>query len=543
MAAGETLASARARYRQQRWREAFAGFQAADRQHPLDPEDLESLGTAGYLVGEDDASTSAFERAHHGFLARDDVTGAVRAAFWAAFGLLNRAEVARGGGWLARAQRLADEHRLDTVERGYLLVPVGLRALDEGDPAAAAAAFGRALEIGERFGDPDLTAMSRLGSAEATILTGRIAEGLSQLDEVMVAVTTGEVSAVVAGTVYCAVILACRDAFELRGAREWTLALSRWCEAQPDLVPFRGQCLVHRSEIMQLQGAWADALHEAERARAQLSDPPHPAVGMAYYQLGELHRLRGRAAEAEQAYRDAGRWGRQPQPGLALLRLAQGEVDAAVGAIRRVLDDSRDALTRARMLSAAVEILLAAGDAAAARTAADELSAIAAAHATPLLEALARDAAGTVLLDAGEARAALTPLEEASARWHDLDAVHEHARTRVRYALACRALGDEDTAALELRAAHAVFDELGAAPDVGRVTSLLGTSAPPPVGLTPRQLEVLALVAQGRTNREIAAELVVSEHTVRRHLQNVFVKLGVSSRAAAVAHAIERGWV
>jgi ATP/maltotriose-dependent transcriptional regulator MalT len=485
------------------------------------------------------------ERAHHGYLDAGEGLRAARAAFWIGMNLALRGQVGPAGGWFGRAQRLVEREGRDCAEQGYLLIPAAFQRQGMGDYEGAYSAAAGAAEIGERFGDADLFAAAVHFQGLIRIKQGWVKEGLAHLDEAMVGVTAGEVSPVMTGVVYCGVIACCEEAFDPRRAQEWTTALSRWCEQQPQMVAFTGRCLAHRAGILQLQGAWLDALAEARLARERCEEAMNrAATGQALYQQGELLRLRGEFEAAEQAYRDASGYGREPQPGLALLRLAQGDVDAAAAGIRRVLAETTEPLQRAALLSAHAEIMLALGDVEEAGNASRELGDIAASAESAMVGAMAAQVRGAVELGEGDARAALVSLRRAWQVWQELGAPYQDARTRVLVGLACRALGDRDAAKLELEAARGAFAQLGAAPDLARVDSLTGRRAPADTrGLSPRELEVLRLVAAGKTNRQIASALVVSEHTVARHVQNIFGKLGVSSRTAAAAFAFERNLV
>jgi DNA-binding NarL/FixJ family response regulator len=524
------------------WSDAYESLSAADRADLLGPEDLELLAGSAYMLGREAQYLGLLERAHRAHLRGDQPLAALRCAFWIGVHLASRGETGRAGGWLGRAQRLLDEHGPDRVERGYLLLPVVFEHEASGDLDAAAATASEAATIGRRFGDPDLFALAAHEQGHVLIRLGRITEGLRLLDETMVAVTAEELSPIVSGIVYCGVILACQDAHEVRRAQEWTAALSGWCDRQPDLVAFTGRCLTHRAELMQLHGAWLEALEEAQRAEERCTKAENAvAAGEACYRRGEIHRMLGDFGVAEEAYREASRRGREPQPGLALLRLAQGNLDAASAAIRRVLDETGEAGKRANVLPAYVEIMLAVGDHDAAREASRELEPLAAGHEQGALGAIARQARGAVELAEGDPRAALASLRRAAETWQRLEAPYEAARVRERVGLACRALDDEDAAALELEAARAAYGELAARPDLLRIGSLAGRAPADAHGLTERELQVLRLVAAGETNKAIAAELVLSERTVDRHVSNIFAKLDVSSRAAATAYAYAHG--
>ena len=475
----DDLERGRAFFEQRAWTDAHGSLARADRGAALAAEDLELLATAAYMVGCDEEQQSALERAHRAYLDRGEPLAAVRSAFWLGVHLLLHRDTARATGWFARAQRVLEHEEADCVEQGYMLVAADLQETVSGDSAAAYAAAAAAAEVAERFGDSDLLALALMDQGRHLVRLGRVREGLERLDEAMVEATSGELSPIVTGLVYCSVIDGCQEVYELRRANEWTTALSEWCDRQPGLVPFTGTCLMHRAELMQLRGEWSVALEEARLARERFAQRSNDAAaGEAFYRQGEILRLQGDLAGAEQAYRAASRSGREPQPGFALLRLAQRRTEAATAAVEQVLAATTGWVERARLLPAAVEIMLAAGDREQARTMSAELDGIATCHGSAMLQAQAAQARGAVELADGDPRSAVHDLRQAWKLWQQLEAPYEDARARLLIAQACSALGDDETAALERDAARAVLDAAGSSARGGRNRRLDPTRAP-----------------------------------------------------------------
>ena len=539
--AEDALELGRERHTEHAWREAHDLLERADHELELDAADLERLAIAAYMLGDETRYLELLERAHDVSLRAGDPADALRCAFWVGLQFAQRGEIAQAGAWLARAERLADDLGGEPPERGYLLLPRMFELESRGEFESAASTAGEAAAIGSRHGDPDLYALATHAQGQMLISGGQVRDGLALLDEAMLVAAREDLSPIVTGLVYCGVVLACRQAYELRRAREWTAALSRWCDEQPDLVAFSGRCLVHRAEIKQLEGAWDAALEETRRAEERsLAADKTAAAAVAAYRRAELHRLRGEDVAAEREYREAGLRGREPQPGMALWRLGRGERPAAVAAITRALAEAGDVPTRLQLLPAAVEIGLEGGSIDEARTACERLEELVDSGQCPSLDAVLDHARGSLALAAEDPGAALKHLRQAATIWQELDAPYELARTRELIGRGCRLLGDEDGAALELEAAHTIFERLGARPDLARLAALGDrTTSRGGHGLTQRELQVLRMVARGQTNRAIAADLVLSERTIDRHVSNIFAKLGVSSRAAATAYAYE----
>ena len=540
------LERGRASHAGRAWADAFEALTLADQSAPLGAEDLERLVTAAALTGHEEAMLPLQERLYQAHLEAGETLAAARTGFWLGFRLFGRGEAGRAGGWLSRAQRLVEREGRACAEEGYLLLPAGTRLLVGGQAAEAHDLGARAAAIGERFGEGDLIALGRNLQGRALLAQGQLEPGLACVDEAMVAAASGELSPIATGLIYCSAIASCQRVYAIDRAREWTAALARWCEAQPQLVMFTGNCLVHRSEVLQLGGAWPEAIDEARRAIDHCARGAYDveATGRATYQHAELHRLRGEHAAAEAGYRAASASGVEPMPGLALLRLAQGQPQAAAQAIRRVVQATGDRLQRTRFLPALVEILVAAGDLDGARAGWRELEETAASLDTEVLRALAGHACGSIRLAEGNPQGALAPVRRAFEVWQRIGAPYLAARLRVLLARACLALGDGEGARLELDAARQVFERLGARPDLDAVAALTAKAAPgvagkPAHGLTERELEVLRLVATGKTNKEIAGALSLAEKTVDRHVSNIFTKIDVSTRAAATAYAYQ----
>ncbi len=526
--------------RREAWADAYEELASAD-PSDLTPQDLEALSDAAWWLSKMDEAIAARQQAYTAFAASgDELRAASNAGRLSAQHFL-REEPAVGAGWLMRAQRHL-EGQSECIEQGFLAVLEATVARFTGDLDGAMVLAKRATAIALRFDDRDVWAMGIHTEGLLLIAEGDIADGLARLDEAMTSVVAGELSSFFTGIVYCNVVAACLELADLRRAHEWSEASRAWCETLPPESPYPGMCRINRAEVSSLRGAWSEAEAESSRASRELMSFDPMAAAQAFYGTGEIRRRMGNLAGAEESFARAHEIGFEPQPGLALLRLAQGKTEAARTGLRVALaGEMGSRMRRARLLGAQVDVALAEGDVETARTASNELDAIAAGYATPALDASAATARGAISLAEGDLPAALESLRHAVALWQEIRLPYEAAVARTRYAIALRNAADEDDADLELRAAIAAFERLGAVPDARAAKELLAGSAGLPRGLTAREAEVLRLVAAGRSNREIAAALVISEHTVARHLQNMFAKLGVSSRSGATAFAFEHG--
>lgn len=518
---------ARTAYAAQEWRRASECYAATD---ALDAEDEDRQAICAMLLGRMEEYFALRERSYERRLADGDLAGAALAAFWAGMQRIVMGDTAVGGGWLARAGRLVAEDGTDSLAAAYLTVAGSFEAMSAGDLDRSLELIDAAIDAGRRLQSADLVALALHQRGLILVRGGRTEEGLAALDEAMVEVSAGQASPMVTGIVYCGVVDGCWAAYELHRAQQWTAVMSDWCDAQPDLANFTGECKVRRAELKQLHGEWRDA--ESELDGVSSADVDAWAAGMAAYLRGNLDRLQGRFDEAEESFVEAARLGEDPQPGLALLRLATGSIQAAAAMIRRCLAEAQDDGKRVEVLVAAVEILLAADELDMAGDAAAQLGELATKCRSTTVDSL--HAQAEALIDAANGRpdAALPRAREALRHWVKLRVPYQEARTRLVIAAACRELGDLESANRETAAASDLLETLGATPDLARMSRTSGL-------LSAREVEVLRLLTKGATNRGIAEQLVLSERTVDRHVSNIYAKLGVSSRAAATAYAFE----
>ncbi len=536
----EELLRARDAFDRRDWVAAYEGLSAAGSDTLL-AADFADLATAAFLVGRHNDCIQALQRAHQAHLDAGDHRAAVRSAFWLAMTLMDRGELAVASGWISRADRLLGTFEEDTVEHGYVLFFRMLSHILGGDPVSGLDEAVTLTSYGRRFGDGDLLAAGLMAQGRSLLYLGRVPEGVRLLDEAMVGVSTGEVSPIFAGHTYCSLIEACQEISDFGRAAEWTTALTTWCAAQVGLVPFTGQCAVHRAQVMRVRGAFDQAISELDSAVVRYLAAATPAAaGLAYAEKGDLLRIRGEYDAAEDAFLQAIRLGHDPQPAQALLSLARGRTETACSAVRRMLSEPRDRIQRSQLLPGAIAILLAGHDLGTARPVVGELEEIADAFDSTSIKAMAGYAVGALALAEDRPGDALDALRPALRGWRELGWPYETARTRVLVGRALRALGDEESAAAELGEAARALAALGAAPEAEEVDRLLAPGLLP-AGLTAREAEVLRLVASGRSNPEIAAVLFLSEKTVARHLSNIFTKLDVPSRTAAAAYAFDHG--
>ena len=531
----DIVASARAAYDRRDWVAARAAFRAAERQRDLAADDVYALANCSWWLGELDEALPVMEQAYRLSLDEGRAGAAALVALDIGYTFALRGEEARSSGWMRRAARHL-EGLPHGVEHGYFRHVDFEVAFSARDLDAAYEAAQDVGALGERFGDATLSALGTLGRGRVLVRGGAVDEGVALLDEAMVAAVSDRLDPSWAGNIYCHLMLACHEISDIRRAGEWTEVTARWCQGMPGAGPFMGICRVHRAQVMQVRGAWDQAERELEHVYDELSQFEAEVVAEAHYLHGDVRRLRGDLAGAEARYRAALRLGRDPQPGLALLHLDRGRADSAAASLRLALAGTEgDPLERAKILPAVVEVAVARGDVDTAQEAVGELEEIAATYGTTGLAAVAFSARSALLVAAEEHEAAMPVLRRALLTWQQLGAPYEAARVRLRTARVCEVLGDPEAARLHRDAAETDLARLGARPAVG------DAAGPRSDGLTAREAEVLALVASGRSNQQIADGLVLSVRTVERHLATVYQKLGLqgrNARAAAVAYAL-----
>ncbi|HWI01982.1 MAG TPA: response regulator transcription factor [Propionibacteriaceae bacterium] len=530
--------AAREHHRRSRWFQACQAYATADRVAPLSIEDLECWAESAQVIGRADEAIEVLARCFELRAQAGETHEATRAAYWLwSAHVFMRGEFAIAAGWVEQARGLAVARQ--SGEYGWPLVPQAYSCIGAGDYEAAEGLLHRATELGVGRGDTDLITIATTMRGRATLMLGSLERGLALLDDAMVRILTRTTSPRTTSVMYCAAIGSCYEVHEIARAAEWSVALDDWLEELPRLGgAYFGNCRIYRALLMRLRGHWSKAAAELEQACHDLAIDGHLVAGHAWYELGESRRLQGDPG-VEEAYQQAMAFGRVAQPGLALYRLSQGDVHAAHSGLDRVLAEREQAADRLVLLSAAVEVDLAAGRVDSAEAAVAEMDTIRAVYPTAAARSNVAAARGAVALAQDRPTDALVHLRDAANGWRDLGAPYETALVGVQIAQACRALGDEDGVRMELHTALATFERLGARPDAAHARRLLSDRPDGGSVLSLRETDVLRLIVDGRTNAEIAAQLCLSERTVHRHVSNILNKLGARSRTAAAILAVQ----
>ena len=501
---------------------------------------LEAQADALWWTSRIDESIAVRQRAYAAYVEAGDLQRACYHAYFLSIDYALKGEPATSSGWFMRAKDDLPADA-DCRERALLTLLEADRATGQGRTDDALDLAGDALATGRRLRDADIVALATECRGRILISAGRHADGVALLDEAMTSLLARQTTPIATGMVFCDVLNACMEIADFGRAREWTEAAARWYEAMPGPSPFHGICRIHRVEVATLRGAWDEAEDDARLAAQDLERVRPVFAASARYALGEVLRRRGDLAAAEAEFEQAHRMGREPMPGLALLRLARGDLDGAAGWLRLAPPETSNLSHRAALTAARAQIAAAQGDLALAAAACEDLEDLVRRHPVPLLELAWRAACSVRLLAEGHGDLAAAAANRAFALARDLGLPHEAATARLVLGLACRRTGDEGRARLEIAIARDEFERLGAVLDARKADDLLRVGGGH--GLSEREVEVLRQVSRGRTNREIARELVISEHTVARHVQNIFRKLGVTTRTAATTYAMEHDLV
>lgn len=476
--AGDSLETGREAARRHAWRDAYRLLREADEAGGLGAADIENLAEAAWWTGHLDEALALRARAYAAFAQAGERERAALVASTLAIDHIVKGAMSVAGGWIGRAESILGSEA-ESAAHGHVALARGLNALERGELAAAKDDLARARELAARYGDRSLEALAHVFQGMVLVMSGGVDAGLALLDEATSAALSGELEPLATGVVYCVTIDSCQALGDCGRAAEWTEAANRWCD-RLDITGFPGACRIHRAEVMRLRGEWPRAEQQALEACEELRDYNAFITAAGYYEIGEIRRRRGDFAAAEEAYAMARDYGREPEPGLALLRLAQGKVEAAARAIVRELErEDLDPLSRARRLPAQVEVALAAGELKRARDAADELERIADAYKvdnrrTPAHEGAVRLARGQIQLAERDWKGAAASLRAARDTWAKVGAPYETSHARLLLGLAYRSDGDEEAARDELTAARRGFEQLGAVLDLQRAAELLG---------------------------------------------------------------------